>query len=110
MSGSISSLPSEVAPGSGVKGLQKIYFQSQTVTLSEGSFGVFNILSDEKVSQNITINLSLSGPAGRFQPLPELIIFLPRALRQSQQVLRVFPWIFQSSIPLLFVRQIEFFI
>lgn len=66
LSASITSLTSEPAPESVVKGLQKIYFQSQSVSLSEGSFGVFNILSDVKATQDIAINLSLSGPSGRF--------------------------------------------
>lgn len=73
LSASITSLTSEPAPESVVKGLQKIYFQSQSVSLSEGSFGVFNILSDVKATQDIAINLSLSGPSGRFQPLPSTL-------------------------------------
>lgn len=73
MTASITSLTSEPAPELTVKGHQKIYFQSQSVTLSEGSFGVFNILSDEKATQNIKINLSLNGPAGRFQSLPSTL-------------------------------------
>lgn len=73
LSASITALTSETIPVPAVKGLQKIYFQSQSVTLSEGSFGVFNILSDEKATQNLTVNLSLSGPSGRFQPLPKTL-------------------------------------
>lgn len=53
---------------------RKIYLQTTSVTLSEGSFGVFNILSDSAAESDIEVTLQLTGSAGRFQSLPTSLI------------------------------------
>ncbi|MBK7960417.1 MAG: hypothetical protein IPK04_03860 [Bdellovibrionales bacterium] len=72
LSGSISSIFDP--PASIEVTAHKIRFEHLTATLSEGSFGLFNILNEGIAAEDLVIQMQMEGPSGRFAPLPNQLI------------------------------------